>query len=62
MSCCIPEGVLLGQMEGEIYVAHTFITYEMCGEIQKELFEKSKSKIVTGKEYYKIAKPTYYNL
>ena len=62
LSCCIPEGVLLGQMEGEIYVAHTFITYEMCGVKQKESFEKSKSKIVTGKEYYKIAKPTYYNL
>ena len=62
LSCCIPEGVLLGQMEDNIYVSHTFITYDMCGEIQKESFEKSRSKIVTGKDYYKTAKPTYFDL
>ena len=61
-SCCVNDGVLLGQIVDGIYIARTFITYDMCGEIQKESFEKSRSKIVTGKDYYKIAKPTYFDL
>lgn len=55
LSCCIPDGVLLGQMDGNIYVARTFITYDMCSEEQLEAFEKERSKIVTGIDYYKEA-------
>ena len=61
LSCCIPEGVLLGQMEDNIYVAHTFITYEMATGLQREVFEKERSKIVTGMDYYKIAKENRIN-
>lgn len=32
------EGVLLGDMEGDIFIARTFITYEMAGGLQRKEF------------------------
>ena len=56
LSCCTDEGVLLGHMEGEIYVACTFITYDMCGVVQKQEFEPKRDIIPTDAEIYKAEK------
>ena len=50
LSCCVTDGVLLGHMEGKIYVACTFITYEMCGGIQHQEFNKCRGEIPTDSE------------
>ena len=56
LSCCTDEGVLLGHMEGEIYVACTFITYDMCGVAQKQEFEPKRDIIPTDADIYKTEK------
>lgn len=43
---CIKEGVLLGQLYGDLYVARTFITYEMATGMQKEEFEALRSRVM----------------
>ena len=50
LSCCLPEGVLLGQTTGDMFIAHTFITYDMCTGLQQEEFEEKKMRIPTDKE------------
>lgn len=36
------DGVLLGEKVGDIFVAHTFITYDMATGLQSETFEKKR--------------------
>lgn len=38
LAMCMDDGVLLGRLDGEIFVAKTFITYEMAGTLQREEF------------------------
>lgn len=52
LSCCVDEGVLLGHMQGPIYIAKTFITYDMCGDVQMEEFKPKREGIPTDKEIY----------
>ena len=59
-SCCITDGVLLGQIVDGIYIARTFITYDMCSGLQQEEFEARRGEILTDEEMYKQAK-MYYN-
>jgi hypothetical protein len=42
----VADGVLLGEIANDIFVAHTFITYEMATGLQREEFEKNKGKIL----------------
>lgn len=58
-SCCIPEGVLLGQVYGDIYVVRTFITYDMCTGLQQREFNACKQEIITDREMYEQARRYY---
>ena len=53
---CVNDGVLLGEIQGDIFVAHTFITYEMATGIQREEFEKRKGNIVGLDEFLRMKK------
>ena len=53
---CVAEGVLLGEIVGDIFVAHTFITYDMATGIQREEFEKRKGNIVGLDEFLRMKK------
>jgi hypothetical protein len=59
LSCCVPDGVLLGQQYGEMYIVRTFITYEMTTGMQQAEFEEKRSKIQTDREMYERAKMFY---
>jgi hypothetical protein len=59
LSCCVPEGVLLGQMEGNLFIVHTFITYDMCSGLQQQEFEACRGKIMSDTEMYEHAKMFY---
>ena len=59
MSCCVNDGVLLGQQYGEMFVARTFITYDMCTGLQQEEFEGCKRQILTDREMYDEARRFY---
>ena len=52
LSCCVPEGIILGQLSGNIFVARTFITYDMCCGRQKKEFEACRSQLLTDREMY----------
>ena len=60
LSCCVPDGVLLGQQYGRLFVARTFITYDMCSGLQQQEFETKRGEILTDEEMYKQAKKYYY--
>jgi hypothetical protein len=47
---CVTDGVLLGEITNDIFVAHTFITYEMTTGLQREEFEKNKGIILSNDE------------
>jgi hypothetical protein len=47
---CVTDGVLLGEITNDIFVAHTFITYEMATGLQREEFEKNKGMILSNDE------------
>ena len=47
---CVTDGVLLGEITNDIFVAHTFITYEMATGFQREEFEKNKGMILNNDE------------
>lgn len=51
-SCCVPEGVLLGQVHDGIYLVKTFITYDMCCGRQQQEFEHCRSQIIGDDELY----------
>lgn len=59
LSCCVPDGVLLGQQHGELYIVRTFITYDMCTGLQQQEFETQRTKILTDREMYERAKMFY---
>lgn len=54
-SCCVPDGVLLGQDENGLFIAHTFITYDMCSGLQATEFASKKESIMTDDEIYQKA-------
>lgn len=56
---CVTEGVLLGQQQGDMFVAKTFITYDMCCGRQQQEFEVCRHQILTDKEMYEQAKIYY---
>lgn len=59
LSCCVNDGVLLGQIADGIYVAKTFITYDMCSGLQQKEFEAKRGEILTDEEMYKQAREYY---
>ena len=59
LSCCVPDGVLLGQQHGELYIVRTFITYDMTTGLQQQEFETQRTKILTDREMYEQAKMFY---
>lgn len=59
LSCCVPDGVLLGQQHGELYIVRTFITYDMTTGLQQQEFETQRTKILTDREMYERAKMFY---
>ena len=59
LSCCVTDGVLLGQQYGRLFVARTFITYDMCSGLQQQEFETKRKDIMTDEEMYKQAKKFY---
>ena len=58
-SCCVNDGVLLGQIVDGIYVARTFITYDMCSGLQQQEFEARRGEILTDEEMYEHARLFY---
>ena len=59
LSCCVPDGVLLGQEFGKYYLVRTFITYDMTTGMQQAEFEYKRSQIITDREMYERAKMFY---
>ena len=59
LSCCVNDGVLLGQLSDGLFIARTFITYDMCSGLQQEEFEARKQEIMTDREMYERAKMIY---
>ena len=60
---CVTDGVLLGEVVDNIFVVHTFITYEMASGLQREEFDSKKEKILSQEEFvrqYKEAKKEEY--
>ena len=62
LSCCVPDGVLLGQQYGWLFVVRTFITYDMTTGMQQAEFEDKRSQIITDREMYERAKMFYQKL
>ena len=58
---CFPEGVMLGEYKDDVFVAHTFITYEDATGLQREEFEKKKGMILSPEEISKQAREIYMN-
>lgn len=59
LSCCVTDGVLLGQVYGDLYVVRTFITYDMSSGLQQQEFEGCKKEILTDKSMYDAARNFY---
>ena len=59
LSCCVPEGVLLGQEFDKYYLVRTFITYDMTTGMQQQEFDTQRAKIMTDREMYNRAKIFY---
>lgn len=59
LSCCVTDGVLLGQQYGWLFVVRTFITYDMTTGMQQAEFEDKRSQIITDREMYERAKMFY---
>jgi hypothetical protein len=55
----VPDGVLLGQQAGRIYIVRTFITYDMCTGLQQQEFEKQREQIISDRDMYERAKMFY---
>lgn len=51
------DGVLLGEEVDDIFVAHTFITYDMATGLQSEAFEHKRSKLHSQQEQSRIQPP-----
>jgi hypothetical protein len=61
LSCCVPQGVLLGQESDKYYLVRTFITYDMTTWMQQAEFADKRSQIITDREMYERAKMFYNN-
>ena len=59
LSCCVTDGVLLGQEFDKYYLVRTFITSDMTTGIQQAEFEDKRSQIITDREMYERAKMFY---
>ena len=59
VACCVNEGILLGQQQGDLLIIRTFITYDMCTGLQRQEFETQRTKILTDREMYERAKMFY---
>ena len=59
LSCCVPDGVLLGQEFDKYYLVRTFITYDMTTGMQQQEFDTQRAKIMTDREMYERAKMFY---
>lgn len=59
LSCCVPDGVLLGQEFDKYYLVRTFITYDMTTGMQQQEFDTQRAKIMTDREMYEQAKMFY---
>ena len=59
LSCCVTDGVLLGQMCGNLFIVRTFITYDMCSGLQQQEFEACRGEIMSDREMYDHAKMFY---
>lgn len=59
MAKCVTDGVLLGEIVGDIFVAHTFITYDMTGGLQREEFEKNRGMILSNEEILRQIKEAW---
>ena len=55
LSCCVTDGVLLGQEFDKYYMVRTFITYDMCSGLQQQEFEVCRGKIMNDQEMYEHA-------
>lgn len=58
-SSCVNEGVLLGKKHGSIFIARTFITYEMCCGRQQKEFAAMREQILTDRQLYEKARFFY---
>lgn len=59
LSCCVTDGVLLGQEASKYYLVRTFITYDMTTGMQQAEFETQRTKILTDREMYDKAMMFY---
>ena len=59
LSCCVTEGVLLGQEFDKYYLVRTFITYDMTTGMQQAEFEDKRSQIITDRDMYERIKMFY---
>lgn len=59
LSYCVNEGVLLGQVVGDMFIAHTFITYAMTSGLQKQEFTERRSEVKTDKDFFVELKSWY---
>ncbi len=55
LSCCVTDGVLLGQEFDKYYLVRTFITYDMTTGLQQQEFEACRGKIMNDREMYEHA-------
>jgi hypothetical protein len=46
----VTDGVLLGEIVDDMFIVHTFITYEMATGLQREEFEKKRGLILSNEE------------
>jgi hypothetical protein len=46
----VADGVLLGEIVDDMFIVHTFITYEMATGLQREEFEKKRGLILSNEE------------
>ena len=59
LACCVPDGILLGQRQGKLFVVRTFITYEMTSGLQEQEFEACRKQILTDRQMYDEAAKFY---
>jgi hypothetical protein len=59
LSCCVPDGVLLGQEFDKYYLVRTFITYDMTTGMQQVEFDTCRGKIMNDREIYERVKLFY---
>ena len=56
---CVTDGVLLGEITNNIFVAKTFITYEMATGLQRKEFEKNKGRIISLDDFVRMNKESW---